>query len=250
MSLPYFPMYPSDFEAKTSHLTLEEDGAYNRILRLMWMTPGCSLPDDAGWIARRMRCDEATFERVVTPLISEFLKRKNGRIFSPRLSEEYEKVDESHRRRVEAGKLGGRPKDVENKRKQTKQSLSNAKAMPKQPEPEPEPDKERKKNARSRFSEFWEAYPHKDGKKGKAPSQASYDRAVGRGVPEQDIIDGAKRAHHDRAVIAGYVRNPQTWINQKGWEDEIAPTSQQSSQAKSSTPTRNEFWRKVAGAAQ
>ncbi|MCP5097247.1 MAG: YdaU family protein, partial [Chloroflexi bacterium] len=36
MSLPYFPMYPTDFEADTSHLTLEEDGAYNRLLRLMW----------------------------------------------------------------------------------------------------------------------------------------------------------------------------------------------------------------------
>jgi uncharacterized protein YdaU (DUF1376 family) len=31
MSLPYFPMYPTDFEAKTSHLTLAEDGAYNRL---------------------------------------------------------------------------------------------------------------------------------------------------------------------------------------------------------------------------
>lgn len=50
MSLPYFPMFPTDFEAKTSHLTLAEDGAYNRLLRLMWMTPGCSLPDDDAWI--------------------------------------------------------------------------------------------------------------------------------------------------------------------------------------------------------
>ena len=33
--LPYFPLYPTDFEADTSHLTLEEDGAYNRLLRLM-----------------------------------------------------------------------------------------------------------------------------------------------------------------------------------------------------------------------
>jgi uncharacterized protein YdaU (DUF1376 family) len=53
MSLPYFPMYPSDFEAKTSHLTLLEDGAYNRLLRLCWMTPGCSIPADEAWIMRR-----------------------------------------------------------------------------------------------------------------------------------------------------------------------------------------------------
>lgn len=246
MSLPYFPMYPSDFEAKTSHLTLEEDGAYNRLLRLMWMTPGCSLPDDAGWIARRMRCDEATFQRVVMPLIEEFLKRKGGRIYSPRLSEEYEKVDESHRRRVVAGKLGGRPKGIENKQKSPEQSLSIAKAMPKQPEPEPEPDKS-KKNAHSRFSEFWDSYPHGQSKKGKAPAEASYARAVRRGVPEQVIIDGAKRAHFDRAVIAGFPRNPATWLNQKGWDDEIIATPKQSTEPQSQ---RRSYWQKVAGASQ
>jgi len=56
MSMPYFPMFPTDFEADTSHLTLAEDGAYNRLLRLVWMSPGCSLPDDDAWILRRMRC--------------------------------------------------------------------------------------------------------------------------------------------------------------------------------------------------
>lgn len=83
MRTPYFPMYPADFEAKTSHLTLEEDGAYNRLLRLCWMTPGCSLPDDAAWIARRMRVSSADFDRVVRPLLDEFFKREKGRVFSP-----------------------------------------------------------------------------------------------------------------------------------------------------------------------
>lgn len=136
MSLPYFNMYPADFEADTSHLTLEEDGAYNRLLRLMWMTPGCSLPNDDAWIARRMRCDAATFERVVKPLISEFLTIENGRVFSPRLSREAMLSEQAHQRRVEAGSKGGRkPNPLKNN--DTEQS--NAKAMPKQPEPEPEP---------------------------------------------------------------------------------------------------------------
>ena len=82
MSLPYFPLYPKDFEAKTSHLTLEEDGAYNRLLRLCWLTPGCSLPDDPAWIARRLRVDAATYDRLVAPLISEFFKRTKGRVWN------------------------------------------------------------------------------------------------------------------------------------------------------------------------
>lgn len=140
MSIPYFPMYPADFEADTSHLTLEEDGAYNRLLRLMWMTPGCSLPNDPAWIARRMRVDFETFCRVISPLIEEFLTVKNGRIISPRLRAEYEKADETYRKRSEAGKKGGRPKGIENKSEQAKAGLSLEKAGPKQPEPEPEPE--------------------------------------------------------------------------------------------------------------
>lgn len=135
MSLPYFPMFPSDFEAKTSHLTLEEDGAYNRLLRLSWMTPGCSLPDDPAWIARRMRVDMATYERVIGPLLNEFFYRAKGRVWNRKLIEIYEETSEKHTRRVEAGKKGGRPAKPL-KDKETVQS--NAKAMPKQPEPEPD----------------------------------------------------------------------------------------------------------------
>lgn len=114
MSVPYYPMYPADFEADTSHLTLEEDGAYNRLLRLSWMTPGCSLPDDDAWIARRMRVDAETFERVVAPILSEFFERRGGRVRNRRLSREYEKADETYRKRSAAGKRGGRPKAIEN----------------------------------------------------------------------------------------------------------------------------------------
>lgn len=140
MAMPYFPMYPADFEADTSHLTLEEDGAYNRLLRLMWMMPGCSLPDDDKWIQRRMRVGSDMYENVVLTIINEFFVRKGGRVFNPRLTEEFEKVDKTHRARVEAGKKGGRPKAIESKQEDAKAGLSQSKAGPKQPEPEPEPD--------------------------------------------------------------------------------------------------------------
>lgn len=135
MGLPYFPMYPTDFEADTSHLTLAEDGAYNRLLRLMWMTAGCSLPDDDVWVMRRMRVDKATFDSVVSVVIHEFFQRKGGRIVSHRLAKEYQKTDLAHKKRVAAGSMGGKAKAL----KSGNNSSSNAKAMPYQPEPEPEP---------------------------------------------------------------------------------------------------------------
>ena len=134
-------MYPTDFEAKTSHLSLEEDGAYNRLLRLMWMTPGCSLPDDAGWIMRRMRCDQSTFDRVVVPIITEFLLRKAGRIYSRKLTEIWEKADETYLRRSAAGKKGGRPQGTVNIDKTQKAGFDFDKAGPKQLEPEPDIEK-------------------------------------------------------------------------------------------------------------
>ena len=135
MSLPYFPLYPTDFEADTSHLTLAEDGAYNRLLRLMWMTTGCTLPDDNAWIKRRMRVDQETFDSVVVVVIAEFFQRKAGRIISPRLAKEYQKTDLAHKKRVAAGSKGGKAKAAGSLDKDP----SKAKAMPKQPEPEPEP---------------------------------------------------------------------------------------------------------------
>ena len=137
MSLPYFPMYPSDFEAKTSHLTLAEDGAYNRLLRIMWMTSGCTIPDDDAWIMRRLRCDKDTFDTVVRIVIDEYFDSENGRLSNAKLSEIYTTTNEAHERRVSAGSKGGKAKALRNNDK----GSSKAKAKLKQPEPEPEPYK-------------------------------------------------------------------------------------------------------------
>ena len=137
MSLPFFNMYPTDFEADTSHLTLAEDGAYNRLLRLMWMTPGCSLPDDDSWIMRRMRCTSDEDRALVLVIIEEFFERENGRVSNARLAREFIKSDDAHKKRVSAGSKGGKTKCLKSNNKHS----SNAQAMLKQPEPEPEPIK-------------------------------------------------------------------------------------------------------------
>lgn len=196
MSLPYFPMYPTDFEADTAHLSLAEDGAYNRLLRLMWITPGCSLPDDNAWIARRMRADAETMATVVLPVIAEFMERKGGRVVSPRLQREWKKVDETSRLRSEAGKKGGRPKVVENKQKQQKPGFDFDKARPKQPEPEP--DKSSVANAT-------------DGEAVDFAKQL-FERAVvflGRhGVKEaqaRSFVGKLRKGHDDPAIFAAFV---------------------------------------------
>jgi uncharacterized protein YdaU (DUF1376 family) len=135
MSLAYFPLYPDDFEADTAHLTLAEDGAYNRLLRLCWRTPGCSLPADRAWIHRRMRAHTEADKAVVDTVLDEFFALRDGRVSNARLAKEWRIANESHKRRVEAGAKGGKAKAL----KDGHSAPSNAEAKPKQPEPEPEP---------------------------------------------------------------------------------------------------------------
>lgn len=133
MSLPYFPMFPADFDADTGHLSLAEDGAYNRLLRLQWRAPGCKLPGDMEWIFRKAKAVTEEDRRVIETVISEFFTRKGGKIYSARLLKEYVKSDEAHSKRVAAGSKGGSAKA----RKTKETTPSNAVALPKQPEPEP-----------------------------------------------------------------------------------------------------------------
>lgn len=157
MSLAYFPFYPADYDAKTAHLSLEEDGAYNRLLRLCWVTPGCSIPDDRAWITRRLRVTDETFDRVVSVVIAEFFNRRRGRLYQAKLTKIFEETSAAHKRRVQAGAKGGRPrKPLEN----NETSETNAKPMLKQPEPEPELYKKEEAKASlrkraSRLSDDW-----------------------------------------------------------------------------------------------
>lgn len=137
MSIPYFPLYPTDFDGKTAHLSLAEDGAYNRLLRLQWTAPGGKLPADLPWIMRKMRAVTEADQAVVVTVIGEFFTRKGGKIFSDRLLKEWVKANDSHERRILAGSRGGNAKALKNKDYEP----SNAQAMLKQPEPEPDIEK-------------------------------------------------------------------------------------------------------------
>lgn len=73
-----------------------------------------------------------------------------------------------------------------------------------------------------RFQDFWDQYPHRNGaKKGKEAARKRWQAAIkARASPDQ-IIAGAMRYASDRQVIQGYAKDPATWLNQKGWEDDV-----------------------------
>jgi uncharacterized protein YdaU (DUF1376 family) len=125
MSLSYFPMFPSDFDGKTAHLSFAEDGAYNRLLRISWGCPEAKLPDDIEWICRKARAVTDEDKRMVAALLSEFFTRKGRKIFSEKLHGIWCASNEAYNKRVLAGKMGGSAKSL----KSRDLASSNARAM-------------------------------------------------------------------------------------------------------------------------
>ena len=70
----------------------------------------------------------------------------------------------------------------------------------------------------NRFNEFWAAYPHKTGK---PLAQRSYAKVAS----EHDAIIAGLRAYcQDKPPDRPWL-NPSTFLNQRRWEDQIAPVS-------------------------
>jgi uncharacterized protein YdaU (DUF1376 family) len=223
MSLPYFRMYPTDYEAKTAHLSMIEDGAYSRLLRLCWSQPDCSLPDDDEWIMRRMRARTDEEREAVKTVLTEYFSREKQRVFNKRLSEEHAHANERHRTASENGKKGGRPANAM-KEKEKDQSYGLAE--------EKRAGKLKKANQNHNqnhnipplppegFDEFWSVYPRKVAK---PAAVKAYAKAVAsHGV--EVVIEGAKR--YAAAVMgkdAQYIAHAATWLGAERWADDLPP---------------------------
>jgi len=220
MTHPYLPLYVDDFEAATAHLTIEEDGVYNRLLRLCWRTPGCSIPNEPTWIARKIRLSADDFERVAKPVIEEFFKVQRGRLIQKRLKEEYDNISRKKSARKKAGSAGGSQKALNAK----ENPPSNATVLPAHtrafPEPYPEPEGKKEANASSvagatpkpkartypeAFEAAWKAYPHHKGRSSKPNAAAAWAKlpaderaglvvAIGRFAPNVGETCGGKGA--------------------------------------------------------
>jgi uncharacterized protein YdaU (DUF1376 family) len=223
---PFMQLYIGDYLADTRHLTTEQHGAYLLLLMALWRSGG-SLPNEPAKLARVVAAQARRWPAIWEG-IAEFFTVEDGRISNSRLSRELAKASEKSRVRAASGAQGGRAKALNAK----EAAVANATVLPQHSsEPESEVREEGKPSSRARaraepsgFSAFWDAYPHRGGvKKGRKPSLEAYCRALDRGAVEVAILAGARAAHGDPQVQRGFARDPTTWLNQAGWEDEIGP---------------------------
>lgn len=105
MSLAYFPFYPSDYlsSATVQCMSLEQQGAYVRLLCYMWKTPDCTLPNDVEVLIRLIGDSERD---LVGDLVQMSMKvSDDGKTFTnERLKKEFDKAHETYRKQVEGGK--------------------------------------------------------------------------------------------------------------------------------------------------
>jgi uncharacterized protein YdaU (DUF1376 family) len=232
---PSMPMFWDAYIADTTHLTTEEHGAYLLLLAAMWRRNG-AVPDDDKDIARIVGLTKAKWVKVKARL-EKFLVIENGEITQKNLQKIWKNTQEKIQKNRENGSKGGRPKSLKNNDIEKANGSVSENPNKTIPEPEPEPIV-----SIGRFDEFWNSYPHRDGvKRKRKDAESKYRAAVKRGVSEQTIIDAAKRSRDDKRVIEGFARDPTTWLNQRGWEDEVAFSQQNNGD----DPVQR--WKRIAG---
>ncbi len=105
MSLQWYARYPGDYMRDTGHLSLTEDGAYNRLLDHYYATgraipPG---PDAACRICRASTPDERT---AVEAVLGQFFTLEKDGYHNARADAEIDTRNERHDALSEAGKRG------------------------------------------------------------------------------------------------------------------------------------------------
>jgi len=226
---PAMPMYWDAYISDTTHLSTEEHGAYLLMLGAMWRRNGF-IPDDDADNARITGLSKAKWKRFKCR-ISDMIDIANGEISQQKLIKTWKITQEKIQKNRENGSKGGRPKLKEIKDLEKANGFVSLNPNESIPEPEPEPLLEIGKPIScikakpKRFQEFWNNYPHRGGaKKGRAKSELKYSRHIAAGISEAEIINGAMKYCSDRSVIDGYAKNPETWLNNQCWNDEIEIT--------------------------
>ncbi|MCJ2105854.1 DUF1376 domain-containing protein [Methylobacterium sp. E-041] len=138
-SFPSLPLFTDAYIADTAHLTMEEHGAYLRLLMFAWRSKGCRLANDDVFLARTLGISTPKWLKI-KPTVMAFWTLSGGFWSQRRLSKEHAFVTEKVKKRRAAGKLGGRPKSLPDndmgKAKGSKTGKQNG-TDPKAPTPTP-----------------------------------------------------------------------------------------------------------------
>lgn len=108
----YYRHHLGDYDAATAHLTLVEDGAYSRLIRLYYRTEK-PIPADINQACRLVRAASRVDRSAVEVVLREFFTLEADGWHQKRCDEELEAYETKAEKNRENGKNGGRPKKKE-----------------------------------------------------------------------------------------------------------------------------------------
>ena len=220
----YYQFHISDWALHTSHLTLEEEGVYRRLLDYYYDTE-LPIPEETQSVIRRLRL--GSYSVIVGLILEEFFVLKDGFWHNLRADFEISEYHKKVERAKENGKKGGRPKKnnqqnqqvgkSENPEKTESVSVANPEKSESKANQEPLTINHNPVNNNNDhhddFDEFWDRYPKKVGKKAARTSWKRLNKE------SKEIALGDCEARY-AGTEKQFIPNPSTYLNGERWNDE------------------------------
>lgn len=147
-SAPIMPVFTDALLGDTTHLSLEEFGAYCLLLIVTWRNNGVALEDDDKLLARICRVTPKRWRERLRPQVIKFFDTKlDGRLHQKRLEKEWLNVAKHREKMRSNGAQGGRPKSLKNNETGKPKGYLQHNLNETNPNPNPKEDSEAKASA-------------------------------------------------------------------------------------------------------
>jgi len=237
----YYQFHIADWALHTSHLTLEEEAVYRRLLDYYYDTES-PIPSETQPVFRRLRL--RGYEEIASDILCEFFVLEGDGWHNKRADSEIEAYQAKANQARLNGKRGGRPKKNNGLQKENpektqpvisgnpEKSKSKANQEPRTKNQEPYINTMATGvavvdgyRAEDLFEQFWHEYPRKTGKQ-------SAEKAFKKLKPTMELtctliadcrlrVDQGQWSLDDKQFIP----HAATYLNGKRWRDEVVPRS-------------------------
>lgn len=222
--LPYYKMYPKDFDAdeKVRRLDCREAGLYLFALNHAWNNDG--LPGDDSEAGKVLKVSVRDFRDAWPSVKKCFIVCEDGRLRNTRQEEERSKAKEKSTKAADAAETRWSNADkhanaLDEPMRTHSERIENA--MPRAYESESESVITSKKPEKSKESdgwfdsEFWPIWPVKQNR------TAAKEAARKLKVEEYPAVMAGVRAQSARIAAMERPIHASTWLNKRRWEDEV-----------------------------
>ena len=103
---PALPLWTDAYLGDTMHLSLEEHGAYLKLLMIAWRSPDCAIPDDDKRISTMLGITTKRWRYSLRPVLAPFWTIKNGKFWTQKklnkVRQDVEKMSQRQRDKANA----------------------------------------------------------------------------------------------------------------------------------------------------